>query len=185
MTIWAVQAAAADAHTLDLRSIQQARAAEARRLRQGVRIFRLLGRRCAAGGAERDGRGTPRRRHPHAHARRSAERSGNLWSLTTEHVETGQRDVIQARTLVNAAGPWVAHAPYPRLRGSTPRHAIRLVQGSHIVVPKLFDHDRCYIFQNTDSRIVFAIPYEQDFTLIGTTDQDIRRTRQHPRQRCG
>jgi glycerol-3-phosphate dehydrogenase len=49
---------------------------------------------------------------------------------------------------------------------------VRLVKGSHIVVPKLFDHDRCYIFQNTDGRIVFAIPYEQDFTLIGTTDQD-------------
>ena len=49
---------------------------------------------------------------------------------------------------------------------------VRLVKGSHIVVPKLYDHDRCYIFQNSDGRIFFAIPYEQDFTLIGTTDLD-------------
>jgi glycerol-3-phosphate dehydrogenase len=51
---------------------------------------------------------------------------------------------------------------------------VRLVQGSHIVVKKLYDHDRCYIFQNGDGRIVFAIPYEGDFTLIGTTDRDYR-----------
>ena len=50
--------------------------------------------------------------------------------------------------------------------------SVRLVQGSHIVVPRMFDHDRCYIFQNSDNRIIFAIPYERDFTLIGTTDQD-------------
>ena len=54
------------------------------------------------------------------------------------------------------------------------RAAVRLVQGSHIVVPRLFEHDRCYIFQNADGRIVFAIPYEQDFTLIGTTDRDYK-----------
>ena len=56
--------------------------------------------------------------------------------------------------------------------GQNDAHNVRLVQGSHIVVPKLFDHDRGYIFQNTDGRIIFAIPYEDDFTLIGTTDQD-------------
>ena len=52
------------------------------------------------------------------------------------------------------------------------RHDVRLVQGSHIVVPRLFAHDRCYLFQNRDGRIVFAIPYERRFTLIGTTDTD-------------
>ena len=49
---------------------------------------------------------------------------------------------------------------------------MRLVQGSHIVVRRLYDHDRCYMFQNADGRIIFAIPYERDFTLIGTTDRD-------------
>jgi len=101
----------------------------------------------------------------------SAERRGELWALTTEHVESGKRDEIQARTLVNAAGPWVARTLSDVAKVEA-KAGIRLVQGSHIVVPKLFDHGRCYIFQNTDGRIVFAIPYEQDFTLIGTTDQD-------------
>ena len=51
---------------------------------------------------------------------------------------------------------------------------MRLIKGSHIVVPRLFEHDHAYIFQNADGRIVFAIPYERDFTLIGTTDQDFK-----------
>ena len=59
--------------------------------------------------------------------------------------------------------------------GASTRGRVRLVQGSHIVVPKLFAHDRAYIFQNPDGRVVFAIPYEGDFTLIGTTDRDYRR----------
>jgi glycerol-3-phosphate dehydrogenase len=101
----------------------------------------------------------------------AAERRGGLWSLITEHVESGRREVIQARTLVNAAGPWVARTLTEVAKVET-KARIRLVQGSHIVVPRLFEHDRCYIFQNIDGRIVFAIPYEQDFTLIGTTDQD-------------
>jgi glycerol-3-phosphate dehydrogenase len=78
-----------------------------------------------------------------------------------------------ARVLVNAAGPWAAE-----LRGGPAdfarRKALRLVKGSHIVVPKLFDHDHAYIFQNPDKRIIFAIPYEGDFTLIGTTDVEHR-----------
>ena len=76
---------------------------------------------------------------------------------------------VHAPRLVNAAGPWAAEF----LGGPAhfPRHkALRLVKGSHIVVPKLFDHDHAYIFQNPDKRIIFAIPYEGDFTLIGTTD---------------
>jgi glycerol-3-phosphate dehydrogenase len=83
----------------------------------------------------------------------------------------GEARTITARTLVNAAGPWVA-----QVLGSvihvTSTARVRLVQGSHIVVPKLYQHDRCYIFQNGDGRIFFAIPYENDYTLIGTTDQD-------------
>jgi glycerol-3-phosphate dehydrogenase len=72
---------------------------------------------------------------------------------------------------VNAAGPWVAELLTERL-GLPVDAPVRLVKGSHIIVPRLFTHDRAYIFQNADGRIVFAIPYEDDFTLIGTTDLD-------------
>ena len=76
-----------------------------------------------------------------------------------------------ARVLVNAGGPFVA-----RILSSVLKHQavtpVRLVKGSHIVVPRLYAHDRCYIFQNADGRVCFAIPYHDDFTLIGTTDQD-------------
>ncbi len=98
-----------------------------------------------------------------------AERAGDLWQITTEGAQ-GRR-THQARALVNAGGPWVEDvirnvARLPSTEG------VRLVRGSHIVVPRLYDHDRCYFLQGTDGRIVFAIPYEQDFTLIGTTDMD-------------
>jgi len=72
---------------------------------------------------------------------------------------------------VNAAGPWVGEVLANTLRGNAPA-SVRLVKGSHIVVPRLYAHDRCYFFQNADRRIFFAIPYERDFTLIGTTDLD-------------
>ena len=73
--------------------------------------------------------------------------------------------------LVNAGGPWVAELLKTQLKIQS-RESVRLVRGSHIVVPKLYDHDRCYFFQGSDGRIIFAIPYEEDFTLIGTTDAD-------------
>jgi len=76
-----------------------------------------------------------------------------------------------ARTLVNAAGPWVSQVLGDVLGHNEPAR-VRLVKGSHIVVRRLFAHDHCYIFQNRDGRICFAIPYEQDYTLIGTTDED-------------
>ena len=83
----------------------------------------------------------------------------------------GRRDVVTARVLINAAGPWagVVSETVVRTEGKPP---LRLVKGSHIVVPKAFDHDRGYIFQNTDGRIVFALPFHDDFTLIGTTDDN-------------
>ena len=81
----------------------------------------------------------------------------------------GTTQLLRARAAVNATGPWVGSF----LAAATPvraRRAVRLVKGSHIVVPRLFEHPFAYLFQNADRRIIFAIPYEQDFTLIGTTD---------------
>jgi glycerol-3-phosphate dehydrogenase len=101
----------------------------------------------------------------------SARPHGNGWRIELEDKRTGQRDTATARVLINAAGPWVDDV-LNRKAGLNGKPRIRLVKGSHIVVPKLFDHDRAYIFQNDDRRIVFAIPYEGDFTLIGTTDVD-------------
>jgi len=101
----------------------------------------------------------------------ATERGADTWQMTTENSRTGQRETVRARILVNAAGPWVADVLALTLGRDAPAD-VRLVQGSHIVVPKLFDHGRCYIFQNADKRIIFAIPYERDFTLIGTTDLD-------------
>jgi glycerol-3-phosphate dehydrogenase len=100
-----------------------------------------------------------------------ADRSGKLWTLTVGDVWGGGRREIFAKALVNAAGPWVEEVMSERL-GMRLDVPVRLVKGSHVVVPRLFRHDRAYIFQNADGRIVFAIPYEGDFTLIGTTDLD-------------
>ena len=93
------------------------------------------------------------------------------WQITTENIVSGKRSVITARVLVNAAGPWVEEV-LSRGADVNAKAKVRLVQGSHIVVPKLYAHDRSYMFQNSDGRIVFVIPYQDDFTLIGTTDRD-------------
>ncbi|MET0707959.1 MAG: glycerol-3-phosphate dehydrogenase [Tardiphaga sp.] len=93
-----------------------------------------------------------------------------IWQVTVQDAD-GERSTIRARTLVNAGGPWVENI-LASGAGVNAKAKVRLVQGSHIVVPKLYDHDRAYIFQNADGRIVFAIPYQDDFTLIGTTDLD-------------
>ena len=99
----------------------------------------------------------------------SATRAGDHWEIVTEG-ENG-RQTQRARALVNAGGPWVEDVirNVARINSS---EGVRLVRGSHIVTRKLYDHDRCYFFQGEDGRIIFAIPYEQDFTLIGTTDKD-------------
>ena len=98
-------------------------------------------------------------------------REGAFWTATLKDIRTGQSRNISARFVVNAAGPWVDDV-LRRVLGRNKTRNIRLVQGSHIVVRKLYAHERCYILQNTDGRIVFAIPYEADYTLIGTTDHD-------------
>src|SRR6516225_1337960 len=94
-----------------------------------------------------------------------------IWHVTVENTLTGARSIIRSRVLVNAGGPWVEQVLSSGV-GVNAKAKVRLVQGSHIVVKKLYEHDRAYIFQNADGRIVFAIPYRDDFTLIGTTDRD-------------
>ncbi len=101
----------------------------------------------------------------------SATRDGSLWVLALRDAMTGTVSEVRARALVNGAGPWAGSFLTQAVRLNAPGK-VRMVKGSHIVTRKLYDHDRCYIFQNADNRICFAIPYEQDFTLIGTTDQD-------------
>ncbi len=99
----------------------------------------------------------------------AAVREGGLWRVTVEGPDGVQTH--RARALVNAGGPWVSGIIRDVAHVET-RDSIRLVRGSHIVVPRLYDHGRAYFFQGADGRIIFAIPYEQDYTLIGTTDQD-------------
>ncbi|WP_298864012.1 glycerol-3-phosphate dehydrogenase [uncultured Sulfitobacter sp.] len=99
----------------------------------------------------------------------SAVRVGDLWEVQIDGPNGPQTH--HARILVNAGGPWVGDIIQTKLRVNS-SEGVRLVRGSHIVVPKLYDHDKCYFFQGSDGRIIFAIPYETDFTLIGTTDAD-------------
>lgn len=101
----------------------------------------------------------------------SARREGEGWTVTVANSQTGETKTIRARMLVNAAGPWVDQVLAGAM-GRNNAHNVRLVQGSHIIVRKKFDHTRAYFFQNPDNRIFFAIPYEGEFTLIGTTDRD-------------
>ena len=95
--------------------------------------------------------------------------SGDGWVVRLRDSQNRTEKIVLAKIIINAAGPWAEHILSKVIEGApTPR--MRLVQGSHIVVPKLFDHESAYIFQNTDNRIVFAIPYERGFTMVGTTD---------------
>ncbi|EFL87618.1 glycerol-3-phosphate dehydrogenase [Ahrensia sp. R2A130] len=104
-------------------------------------------------------------------ARRVQQDGASVWEIVTRNNLTNEEQTRHARLIVNAAGPWVDKVLGQAL-GRNDAKNVRLVQGSHIVVPKLHDHDRAYIFQNADERIIFALPYEQDYTLIGTTDRD-------------
>ncbi|MFT3735134.1 MAG: glycerol-3-phosphate dehydrogenase [Rhodocyclaceae bacterium] len=96
-----------------------------------------------------------------------AERRDGLWHVQLQGAQSTR--VVTARLLVNATGPWVASflSDHAGLRS---RHRVRLVRGSHVVVPRLFEHDKAYLLQNADRRVVFAIPYEHHYTLIGTTE---------------
>ncbi|SDR49035.1 homodimeric glycerol 3-phosphate dehydrogenase (quinone) [Rhizobiales bacterium GAS113] len=98
----------------------------------------------------------------------SARREGDGWNIALQDAGGGTRHV-RARALVNAAGPWVAEVLRTRLGVESSKN-VRLIKGSHIVVRRLYEGEHAYILQNADKRIVFTIPYERDFTLIGTTD---------------
>lgn len=98
----------------------------------------------------------------------SAHARDGSWRATIEDA-SGARETIEARTLVNAAGPWVETVA-SAAGGRSNRASVQLVKGSHVVVPRVHPQAHAYILQNDDRRIVFVIPYEQDFTLIGTTD---------------
>jgi glycerol-3-phosphate dehydrogenase len=105
--------------------------------------------------------------------------NGNGWVATLAR-DDGGREALTTRLVVNATGPWVAQF----LDTHTPRaakHHPRLIQGSHIVVPRLFDHVYAYLFQAPDGRVVFAIPYERDFTLVGTTEREYSGDLANPR----
>jgi len=92
--------------------------------------------------------------------------SDGMWSVSLSNGEN-----VSAKVIINAAGPWVDEVRRSAF-GVNNANNIRLVRGSHIVINRKFEHDKAYIFQNSDDRILFAIPYEHDYTLIGTTDAE-------------
>jgi len=106
----------------------------------------------------------------------NAKRDAEGWTATLLGAD-GNKRTLRARAVVNAAGPWAEsflRGVAQSARGETlATKSLRLVKGSHIVVPRLFEHDHAYIFQNPDKRIIFAIPYQDEFTLIGTTDIEL------------
>ena len=102
-----------------------------------------------------------------------AVREGDIWRVTIRDVMTGQTFERKSKALVNAAGPWVKQFFDEGLENVSPRN-IRLIKGSHIVVPRIHDEPQAYILQNKDHRIVFMIPYLDQFSIIGTTDVEYK-----------
>lgn len=99
----------------------------------------------------------------------SARREGKLWTITTRNSLTGETSTYKAKCLVNCAGPWVSDV-IGRVAGSNSSRNVRLVKGSHIIVPKFWQGANAYLVQNHDKRVIFINPYEGDKALIGTTD---------------
>ena len=97
----------------------------------------------------------------------SARRDGEVWRAAIRSPDGEQ--TVRARAIVNAAGPWVADV-IGATEGIADELTPRLLKGSHIIVPRMFAGDHAYILQNPDKRVIFAIPYEQEFTLVGTTE---------------
>jgi glycerol-3-phosphate dehydrogenase len=103
----------------------------------------------------------------------AARRANGIWYAELTPRGGGPARQVRARTLVNATGPWVSRFLTEAVQMSGPSR-VRLVKGAHILVPRLYEHEYPYILQNTDGRIVFVIPYERKYLLIGTTDVDYR-----------
>lgn len=99
-------------------------------------------------------------------------RGDGQWTVNLQNHLSGQMSSVTARAIVNASGPWVEKTLNLDEEHDS-KYGVRLVKGSHIVVPALFEHPYTYIFQNADNRIIFAVPYENNFTLLGTTDVEI------------
>ena len=99
----------------------------------------------------------------------SARRDGQVWRITTRNTLTGETREFEAKLLINAAGPWVSDV-VNRVAGSNSTRNVRLVKGSHIIVPKFWKGENAYLVQNHDKRVIFINPYERDKALIGTTD---------------
>lgn len=99
----------------------------------------------------------------------SARRDGDRWKVITRSSQTGETRQFDARLIVNAAGPWVADV-LRGVTGSNSTRGVRLVKGSHIIVPKFWKGEHAYLVQNKDKRVIFINPYEGDKALIGTTD---------------
>jgi len=108
----------------------------------------------------------------------SARRDAGLWQVSLRDADGTVRE-LSARAIVNVAGPWVKHALNERL-GQPSDEDVRLVKGSHIVLPRLYQGDHAYILQNDDRRVIFMIPYEERFTLVGTTDEPYEGDPAHP-----
>lgn len=109
----------------------------------------------------------------------STIRHEDHWVVQLRDQDTDEETTIRAKMLVNAAGPWVGDIIQQKVRLNSTEN-VRLVRGSHIVTKRLFTHDKSYFFQGTDGRIIFAIPYETDFTLIGTTEANHENPDQAP-----
>jgi glycerol-3-phosphate dehydrogenase len=105
------------------------------------------------------------------HAFLSAERDGALWRCRMKNMETGEQKQISARAIANAAGPWVMQAA-DRIGGFQTERKLRLVKGSHLVVRRQWPEEHGYFLQTADGRLMEAFPYEEDFTSIGTTDEE-------------
>lgn len=99
----------------------------------------------------------------------SAERENNQWKIQLKNTSTHKVFYCYAKTLMNVAGPWIKHVQ-DKIIGTDIQFEIELDKGSHILVPKIFDGDFAYILQNADQRVIFAIPFQEKYTLIGTTD---------------
>lgn len=102
-----------------------------------------------------------------------AERNDGVWHITLRDEITGEESVVRSRALLNAAGPWVQSFFDQGLKQKSPRK-IRLIKGSHIIVPRIHEEPRAYILQNEDNRIVFVIPYLDKYSLVGTTDVEYK-----------